>query len=138
MNTIQRQHFLSVCLLTLWFVVLPIAACDSGGGTSRQPVPSGATDAPIDRWVRHACTDDAELGRIAAIAFDPRDSTVIHAGTREGFVIKIQYHGDHVTNAFLAMPREYQLAVRPELAIAMGPPGIQYLESLAANRSGVL
>jgi len=95
-------------------------------------------DAPVGRWIRNASADETNLGRIVAIEFDPKDAQVIYAGTREGFVIKLRYYSDHVTNDFLAMPRKYQLAVRPEIAMAEGPPGVQYLNALGSSRSGIL
>ena len=140
MNTNQRQPSRRACLVSFIFFALVLAcmaACDSGGDKSGQRR-TDENDAPVGRWVRHASTDEADLGRITSIVFDPKDSQVIYAGTREGFVIKIEYHSGHVTNEFLAMPRKYQLAIRPEIAMAMGPPGIQYLESLSSSRSGIL
>ena len=129
-----------ILLIGLATLALILPGCEHEHSNSGAPDGSGGAgnDAPIGKWVCHGSTDQTELGRIVSIVNDPSDLSILYAGTREGFVIKIQYQADRVTNDFLSMPRHYQTAVRPSAAMTGGAPSVQYLNALSSDYKGGL
>lgn len=122
----RRIRYQSICFA----VLILCMAIVLGSGCSQRKDEEKPT---LDVWVRNAYYPDEDIGRINKIIIDPTNPSTVYAAAREALVIKITYTRTLVHNEFLSFPSKYQVAVRPELAMISGPPGLQYIEDLAVD-----